>query len=63
MLTTLAGEDIQAVIDFQEFDPLDEFETAVLKQLPTIGSSFGSELAFVHEGTGELLANPIWDTL
>ena len=65
MLTTLAGEDIQIVVDLQEFDRLDEFETAVLEQLPTIGgnSAFGSELAFVHKDTGELVANPIWDTL
>ena len=66
LLTTLSGEDIQVVIDLQEFDRLeDEFETAVLEQLPTIGghSTFGSELVFVHKDTGEILANPIWDTL
>ena len=37
LLTTLS-EEIQVVIDLQEFDRLDEFETAVLEQLPTIGS-------------------------
>ena len=65
MLTTLSGEEIQVVIDLQEFDRLDEFETAVLEQLPIIGghSTFGSKLAFVHKDTGEILANPIWDTL
>ena len=65
MLTTLSGEEIQVVIDLQEFDRLDEFETAVLEQLPIIGghSTSGSELAFVHKDTGEILANPIWDTL
>ena len=43
LLTTLSGEEIQIVIDLQEFDRLDEFETAVLEQLPTIGghSTFG----------------------
>ena len=56
LLTTLSGEEIQIVIDLQEFDRLDEFETAVLEQLPTIGgrSTFGSELAFVHKDTGEI---------
>ena len=60
LLTTLAGEEIQVVIDLQEFDRLDEFETAVLEQLPTIGGhcAFGSELVFVHKDTGEILANP-----
>ena len=60
LLTTLSGEEIQVVIDLQEFDRLDESET-----VPTIGghSTFGSELAFVHKDTGEMLANPIWDTL
>ena len=44
---------------------LDEFETAVLEQLPTIGgsSTFGCELTFVQRDTGKLLMNPIWDTL
>ena len=48
MLTTLSREEVQVVIDLQEFDRLDEFETAVLEQLPTIGgySAFGSELVF-----------------
>ena len=36
MPPSLSGEEIQAVIDLQEFDRLDEFETAVLEQLPTI---------------------------
>ena len=64
-LTTLSGEEAQVVIDLQEFDRLDEFETAVLEQLPTIGghSALGSELAFVNKDTGAILANPIWDTL
>ena len=65
LLTTLSGEELQVVIDLQEFDRLDEFETAVLEQLPTIGGhcTFGSELVFVRRDTGEILANPIWDTL
>ena len=60
-LTTLSGEEVQVVIDLQEFDRLDEFETAVLEQLPTIGghSTFGSELVFVSKDTGAILANPI----
>ena len=65
LLTTLSGEELQVIIDLQEFDRLDEFETAVLEQLPAIGghSTFGSELAFVHRDTGQTLTNPIWDTL
>ena len=65
LLTTLSGDEVQVVIDLQEFDRLDEFETAVLEQLPTIGghSTFGSKLVFAHKDTGEILANPIWDTL
>ena len=59
MLTTLSGEEVQVVIDLQEFDRLDEFETAVLEQLPTIGGYS----TFVNKDTGEILANPIWDTL
>ena len=65
LLLTTSGEEHQVIIDLQEFDRLDEFETAVLEQLPTIGgcSTFGSELAFVHRDTGQILTNPIWDTL
>ena len=65
LLTTLAGDEHQVVVDLQEFDRLDEFETAVLEQLPTIGgsSTFGCELTFVQCDTGQLLRNPIWDTL
>ena len=39
LLTTLSGEEHQVIVDLQEFDRLDEFETAVLEQLPTIGGS------------------------
>ena len=65
VLTTLAGEEIQEVIDPQEFDRLDEFETAVLEKLPFVGghSTFGRELVFVNKDTGAILADPIWDTL
>ena len=65
LLTTLSGEELQVIIDLQEFDRLDEFETAVLEQLPAIGghSTFGSEFAFVQTDTGRILKNPIWDTL
>ena len=37
LLTTLSGEEHQVIIDLQEFDRLDEFETAVLEQVPIIG--------------------------
>ena len=65
VLTTLAGEELQMVIDLQEFDRLDEFETAVLENLPFIGghSAFGCELVFVNKDTRAILADPIWDTL
>ena len=64
-LTSLSGEEHQVIVDLQEFDRLDEFETAVLEQLPTIGenSAFGCELTFVRRDTGQLLRNPVWDTL
>ena len=38
-LTSLSGEDYQITVDLQEFDRFNEFETAVLEQLPTIGNS------------------------
>ena len=43
---------MQVVVDLQEFDRPDEFETAVLEQLPSIGGfcAFGCELVFVREG-------------
>ena len=55
LLTTLSGEELQVIIDLQEFDRLDEFETAVLEQLPTIGgsSASGCELTFVQRDTDE----------
>ena len=64
-LTSLSGEDYQVTVDLQEFDRFNEFETAVLEQLPTIGgtSTFGCELTFVRQDTGQLLCSPVWDTL
>jgi len=64
-LTSLSGEDFQITVDLQEFDRFNEFETAVLEQLPTIGgtSTFGCELTFVRQDTGQLLCSPVWDTL
>ena len=65
MLTTFAGKEIRLSIDLQEYDRLNEFENAVLNQLPSIGdsSTFGCELQFVHKGTHKVLADPIWNTL
>ena len=65
VLNTLAGEELQMAIDLQEFDRLDEFETAVLENLPSVGghSTFGCELVFVNKETRAILADPIWDTL
>ena len=65
ILTTFAGEEIQLTIDLQEFDRLNEFENAVLEQLPCIGesSTFGCELDFVHTDTRKMLVDPIWGTL
>ena len=64
-LTTFAGEEIQLAIDLQEYDRLNEFEDAVLNQLPCLGgsSAFGCELQFVHKDTHEVLVDPIWNTL
>ena len=64
-LTTFAGEEIQLAIDLQEYDRLNEFEDAVLNQLPCLGdsSTFGCELQFVHKDTHEVLVDPIWNTL
>ena len=52
-------------IDLQEFDRLNELETAALENLPYIGerSAFGCEFDFVHKDTKEILTDPIWDTL
>ena len=60
-----AGKEIRLSIDLQEYDRLNEFENAVLNQLPSIGdsSTFGCELQFVHKGTHKVLADPIWNTL
>ena len=65
ILITLAGEEIQLTVELQEFDRLNEFENAVLQQLPYIGesSTFGCELEFIHKDTRKRLVDPIWDTL
>ena len=64
-LTTLAGEEIQLVIDPHEHDRLHDFENAVLEQLPHLGnnSTFGRELQFVQKDTHKVLADPIQGTL
>ena len=65
ILTTLAGEEAQLTIELQEFDRLQEFENAVLEQLPMIGesSTLGCELEFVCRNSQQKLADPIWQTL
>ena len=65
ILTTLAGEEAQLTIELQEFDRLQEFESAVLEQLPEIGesSTFGCELDFVCCNSQQKLVDPIWHTL
>ena len=65
ILITLAGEEIQLTVGLQEFDRLNEFENAVLQQLPYIGErcTFGCELDFIHKDTRKRLVDPIWDTL
>ena len=65
ILTTLAGEEAQLTIELQEFDRLQEFESAVLEQLPEIGesSTFGCELNFVCCNSQQKLVDPIWHTL
>ena len=46
-------------------DRFNEFENAVLENLPLIGmhSTFGCELEFVSMDTQKILADPIWNTL
>ena len=39
ILTTLAGEEAQLAIEIQEHDRLQEFENAVMEQLPMMGES------------------------
>ena len=65
ILTTLAGEEARLTIELQEFDRLQEFESAVLEQLPEIGesSTFGCELDFVCRNSQQKLVDPIWHTL
>ena len=65
ILATLAGEETQLTIELQEFDRLQEFESAVLEQLPEIGdsSTFGCELDFVCRDSQQKLVDPIWHTL
>ena len=65
ILTTLAGEEAQLTIELQEPDRLQEFECAVLEQLPEIGesSTFGFELDFICRNSQQKLVDPIWHTL
>ena len=65
ILATLAGEETQLTIELQEFDRLQEFENAVLEQLPEIGesSTFCCELDFVCRNSQQRLVDPIWHTL
>ena len=60
ILTTLAGEEAQLIID-----GLQEFENAVLEQLPELGTSstFCCELDFVCRNSQQKLVDPIWQTL
>ena len=65
ILTTLSGEEAQLTIELQEYDRLQEFESAVLEQLPEIGdnSTFGCELDFLCCNSQQKLVDPIWHTL
>ena len=65
ILTTLSGEEAQLTIELQEFDRLQEFESAVLEQLPEIGdsSTSGCELDFLCCTSQQKLVDPIWHTL
>ena len=65
ILVTLAGDEIQLAIELQEFDRFNEFENAVLENLPLIGmhSTFGCELEFISMDTQKILVDPIWNTL
>ena len=65
ILVTSAGDEIQLSIELHEFDRLNEFENAVLENLPHIGtrSTFGCEPDFVSKDTRKILVDPIWHTL
>ena len=65
ILATLAGEETQLTIELQEFDRLQEFENAVLEQLPEIGesSTFCCGLDFVCRNSQQRLVDPTWHTL
>ena len=65
ILTTLAGEEAQLIVDLQEYDGLREFENAVLEQIPELGTSstFCCELDFVCRDSQQKLVDPIWQTL
>ena len=65
VLVTFAGDEIQLSIELHEFDRLNEFQNAVVENLPCIGerSTFGCELDFVRKDTRKILVDPIWDTL
>ena len=60
ILTTLAEEEAQLIIDLQEYDGLREFENAVLEQLPELGTSsaFCCELDFVCRDSQQKLVDP-----
>ena len=55
ILITLAGEEMQLTVELQEFDRLNEFENAVLQQLPYVGesSAFGCELILHTKTTAD----------
>ena len=61
ILVTLARDEIQLTIELQEFDRFNEFENAVLENLPLIGmrSTFGCELEFISMDTQKILVDPI----
>ena len=65
ILTTLAGEEAQLTIELHEYDCLQEFEYAVMEQLPELGASstFCCELDFVCCNSKQKLVDPIWQTL
>ena len=60
ILTTLAEEEAQLTIELQEYDRLQEFENAVLEQLPELGTSstFCCELDFVCRNSQQKLVDP-----
>ena len=64
-LITLTGEELHVYVDQSARTSFQEFENAILEQLPMLGrsSTFGCELQFVQIGTQTVLTDPVQQQL